>query len=248
MSVLHTASTIFVDFNNIIANTDLFVCKQLYQIAKDAESMKTHMLHAFFEIIDQVGEEYIINYVNTKKNHNPFREIVDSDMDDIKDKSSEEIDDLCQEIYDAILYYDYSIPESIIFEYTNIADALWTISKDKQLETVFIYVEDITPSIQQSLMERFENYDKFIMVTGDKGELLNDLKCDLYIFDDIMDIELLPSVINPPAGERPIDILFNDTIPNMELWKNYFVDDDGTHKSVSERVYADINIVSVITN
>ena len=59
-----------------------------------------------------------------------------------------------------------------------------------------------------------------------------------------MDVELLPSIVEGVTRPKS-DILFLSSIPNMDLWLNYFMDGDNTHTTVKEKYNANFHILSV---
>lgn len=247
MPVLHESSNIYVDFENVIANTDIFVCTKLYKIFKDKRDIITsHPIHGLFDVIDATGLESLNTLEELKTTFNPLRELADdtkvtpeSDL-----TKSEQLDLICNDIYDQILSYNYSDIDSLEdLTYTNISDSLSVLTKDKKLENLYVYVKNLSPFIHTSLYEHFRNSSKLKIITGDRRKFFDEVVCDTYIFNNIMDIELLPSVTSDNPRNK-IEVLMLNSIPNKNLWNTYFQDSDNVHDSVSERFNANISIIT----
>ena len=247
MSVLHNVSNIYVDFENVIANTDIFVCTKLYKNLKDKkEIIKSHPIHGLFDVINTTGIESISTLEQLKTTFNPLRELADETKLSSEQNltKSQQLDLICDDIYDQILSYNYTDIESIEdMTYTNIADSLVVLTKDKKLENIYVYVKNLSTFIHSSIYEHFREVGKVKIITGDRRKFFDEVVCDTYIFNNIMDIELLPSVTSDYKRKK-IEIAMLNTIPNKQLWDTYFKDADNSHSTVSERFNASISIIS----
>ena len=248
MSVLHSASIIYADFENVIMNTDYFVCRKLYDNLMNEKSgvdISKHPIHGFFDVVNSAGVDCIPIFTLKKKTHNPLRELADlSKIVPVNGVTKEQqADEICDDLYDSVLSFDYKDYSSDMV-FTNTASAIKILLKDQQLQNVYIYVKKISSTIHKSIYDFFTNNGKIHIVTGDRRKFFSENKCDLYMFNNIMDIELLPSVTGIIKQDTPkIDVLFLDTVHNIDLWNSYFADAPSDHSTVSSMYYANISIL-----
>ena len=254
MSALHGPSTVYVDFENVIANTDYFVCKKLYQLLKeDKEAVKNNILHNFFDIINQLGEEYILSFCNTKKNINPFFEIADlsvlteEELAPFKEAklSNEEINVfLCTQMYYEILNHSYTFDYMDDFSYTNVADSLKVLLKDNQLQKIYIYVDSMTEFIHKSLYNKFNNSDKIVIVTGDKPKFLSEYRCDTYMVQNVYDIRFLSK--NFKESDNKSSFIFLSYPYNQNVWDTVLTDEDHkSHATIENEFHVNVSMMNV---
>lgn len=255
MSALHGPSTIYVDFENVIANTDYFVCKKLYGLMNDdKEAVKNNILHNFFDIINKLGgEDYILSFCNTKKNINPFFEIADlsllseAELAPFKEAnlSNEDINVfLCSQMYYEILNHNYTFDYMDDFSYTNVADSLKALLKDNQLQKIYIYVDTLTDFIHKSIYNKFNNSDKIVIVTGDKINFLSQYRCDSYMVQNVYDVRFLSKKFK--EKDNPASFVFLDYTYNQIVWDTVFADDDHkAHKTIENEFHIDVSMMKV---
>lgn len=244
MSALHESTTLFVDFENVLCNTDEFVCGKLYDLVNEYDDIVTNNpLYAVFEVMRITGKDALPEFSKLKNTINIFRDLIDpSKIEDVEGIDKEtQMDMIAEDTYDGILYYDYKNFDE--FTFSNIAESFISLIKDENLSTMYIYTKYITSAIHKSIYNLYQSSEKVKIVSGDKGEFLKTTKCDMYIFNDAKDIELLPPIIGTPP-KRKVDVLFLNNIPNNKLWETYFIDGDNTHTSVSEKYNASIAFIS----
>ena len=254
MSALHGSSVVYVDFENVIANTDFFVCKKIYQLLKnDKEAVKNNILHNFFDIINQLGEDYILSFCNTKKNINPFFEIADlsvlteQELAPFKEAglSNEEINVfLCSQMYYEVLNHEYTFDYMDDFSYTNVADSLKVLLKDTQLQKIYIYVDTMTNFIHKSLYNKFNNSDKVVIVTGDKFKFLSETRCDTYMVQNVYDIRFLSK--NFKETDNKSSFIFLDYNYNQVAWDKAFSDENhSSHTIIENELHINVNMMKV---
>lgn len=247
MSVLQSASNIYIDFEGALVNTDIFVCNKLYEtLSNHMDIVNTHPIHPIFEFINQMNKDDLIYFTKIKKTQNILREWADpTKINNIPDMDIEEqLDYICDDIYDKILYHPYNPEVSDEFIFTDIANSLSVLMKDKKMNKIYVYVKDLTEAIHAAIYQTFNFFDKVQILTGDRRTFFSEVVCDTYIFNNIMDVELLPSIVEGVTRPKS-DILFLSSIPNMDLWLNYFIDGDNTHTTVKEKYNANFHILSV---
>ena len=254
MSALHGSSTVYVDFENVIANTDYFVAKKLYQLLKnDKDAVKNNILHNFFDIINQLGEDYILSFCNTKKNINPFFEIADlsvlteAELAPFKEAHLSENDInvfLCCQMYYEILNHNYTFDYIDDFSYTNVADSLKVLLKDSQLQKIYIYVDTMTDFIHKSLYNKFNNSDKVVIVTGEKAKFLSEYRCDTYMVQNIYDIRFLSK--NFKETDNRASFIFLDNSYNQLAWNNTLADEDHkSHTTIEDEFHINVSMMKV---
>lgn len=244
MSVLFGASKIYADFENVIAYADYFVCKKIYEQLHDKDIVKNHPIHGFFEVISSTGIDAIPTFVMQKKTHNPLRELADMSKISVKNGESKEsqADIICDDLYDTVLSTDYE--DGTQFLYTNLAHSIKILLRDTKLTDVYIYVKNMSIPIHKSIYEFFEDSNKIHVLTGDRRNFFQDISCDVYVFNNIMDVELLPPNIGEESYKRPKkDILFLNTEPNTLLWDTYFADEPNVHNSVNMKYHAEFSVL-----
>lgn len=250
MSLLYDSSSLLLDFNNVLVNTDFFVCHTLYTTIKDRDFISKQPIHTFFDIIDQTGVDMIDNFVQVKTNINPFRDIIDVSLIEFEsgiDKDVQ-INLMCDSLYKNILAKACQTDIPLLF--TNIADSFKFLTKDTNLTNIYLYMDlDIlSEPLHKAIFDYFDtNNTKVTIVGGDKKKFISENECNLYIFENARDIECLPSILDPNNIPKK-EILLLDNDYNRTLWNTYFMDGDNTHTSVNTRFNIDVSFVKVQSN
>ena len=253
MSALHKATSIYVDFEEVIAKTDEFVCTMIYNTLKNDEKLiDNSIIKNFFDIMKRTGEDYIPSFVDTKTSLNPFVDIADisESVDDIiielkqNGMSDEDIKYmLCDQIYDDVITHDYKSDIAYMMHFTHIADSIKVLLKDKQLEKIYVYVKINTPFIHSVIFNFFMESDKVTIVTGDKENFFKSCDCDTYIFKDIRDIQFLPT--NKHKDEDKSDVIMLSTQYNMDYWMDMKDDNDKyvSHNNIKDLYNVEVSMI-----
>ena len=196
MSILYKSSVIFINFEDMLCDTDSYVCNQVY---KANDSLKTNMFNKLIETIErpEVGVDNIKFLVMTKQTDCFLREYVSNDYlgDDIDiiDNNDDKITNIpiiVSSMYNEILYNDKVTKIDNDITFTNLSNSIEYLITDPNFQKMYVYMPSCTQAIHELIYNHFSRIkDKITIVTGDMESFLQTTPCDVYI---IKDIDLVP--------------------------------------------------------
>lgn len=179
MSILTAKSIIFIEFENILCDTDTFVIQKIYDTFKN--NRENCILNALLDKIERNGIENIKYISQVKKNMNPLIEYIN---DDIEDK-----DGIAYEIYNNILYAEYGSTETFdSMPKTIIGSSLDVLIMDENLEKTYIFCKNPTPEICEFIYEMYDE-SRTDIIAGDESDFLRKVPCTSYFISDSSNIQ-----------------------------------------------------------
>lgn len=186
MSILHKSSTIFIDFEDMLCDTDSYVCKQLYTSYKSSKP-NDFIFKKLIDTIDhpEVGDENIKYLVMTKETDCFLEEYVD-DGQLQSDEEHMNLSIIVNAIYSEILYNDNISDIGGQLSLTKIGDNMRYLIKDPNLKNIYIYMPSCTNAIHRFIFNQFTDLqEKITIITGDRESFIRSTPCELYIMKSI---------------------------------------------------------------
>lgn len=222
----------FIDFEDILFDTDTFVCKQIYKAlcAMKPEDCAKHPLHYLKDAIDQAGENTINTITKLKNTSNPLEEFIDEEL--LEEGIQPDI--LANTFYYTILDDD-SDENMLVGEVlpTTFAESINAVLQDTNFKMAYVYVNGELTDAKHVLISSFFNYNpKITMVTGDKLAFIKQYQIDTYAFKNISEIEYLKMIPNRSV-DTALEFITTEAPFNHNLWEQT-KDEDGFHEDLSK--------------
>lgn len=201
MSILTAKSVIFIEFENLLYDTDTFVIQKIYDTFKD--NREHCICNELIDKIERNGIQYMKYIAQTKQNMNPIIEYLD---DDIEDPAG-----VAEEIYNDIIYAEYGTLEPFdILHKTIIGNSVDGIMKDEHFDRMYVYCKNPTNEICDLLFELYS--DRVIIIGGDKSDFFQTIPCTSYFIADALD---LLDIVKVDHGDEPIEVYIPEYSFNM---------------------------------
>ena len=177
MPILTAKSIVFIEFENLLYDTDTFVIERLYD--KYKEDIENCPFCELINKIDRNGIENIRFISQVKTNINPIMQYMNDNIENPLELSNQ--------IYDNIIYHNYGTIEQFdCLEKTIIGNSVDTIMRDEHFETMYIFCNDPTPEIYDFIYSIYD--DRIIIVNGSKSDFLRTVPCNIYFISDATNI------------------------------------------------------------
>lgn len=190
-STFMTPTRILIDFQDCLCNTDFYVIKKIFNETKNKNSDHHYRyLHYIYDEFNGEPDDYIIERINFIKSNN---NILYNFLDKSKIKPCD-YNTILKKLYNIYLYKDKDHLIANAY-WTLLAKGLKLLLKDKNLEKLLIYTgekNDFNPIICEVITNFFNNSNnKIEVIAGPKSILLQKYKFDVYILNNISDINNL---------------------------------------------------------
>lgn len=197
MSLLTRQSTIFIEFMDLVVNSDLYVVKRLVELMSN-EIIKLDYLTPLLNEFKDEPDNYIIERLNSKFNLNPLLDYLD--MSKLVDGIN--YMDEMNNLYNTVLCEDISSMHKL--KSTNLLDSLVNILSNKDIKSIYVYYPKYSQSIHFFIRELFNDSKKVSVVDGDIESAICNLDVDSYFIRDIVNIH---SLMNKPNRKQTIDFV-----------------------------------------
>lgn len=191
MPILSVKTTIFIEFENILFDTDTFILGELYLKYINASDELRMLFKPLMDIIDKYGVDNLYLLSQIKHNRNPLYDFIDHDMEYPNKK------EICDFLYDSILYGEYDIEYMHNLELTNIGKSIYQLLIDENLDKLYIYINRETDSIMNFLVTWLNQDTRIEYITGNKNDFLEKIECESYFLSRYDDIESIAKLSNP---------------------------------------------------
>ena len=206
MPILTAKSIVFIEFENLLYDTDTFVVQKVYDKYKDD---REHC--PCLELLDRIDRNGIENmkYISqVKMNINPIMEYMNDNVDNPLD--------VANDIYESIMYAEYGTTEQFDdLNKTTVGNSIDMIMRDEHFQTMYIFCNNPTPEIYDFIYSMYD--DRIIIISGDKSDFLQTVPCTAYFISDATNILDIMEI------ERDEDDIVEIYIPEYK----FTMDEDG---------------------
>lgn len=222
MSMLYGNTSVFIDFEGMLYDTDTYVVRELYNYINQRD--EPSMFDSMYELFDNLSVENIKYALQLKSFPNPLMEFIaalDNEDEDI------DLEQVADEVYNSTLY-NFKLPEGEITPETNtlrltsIGAGLQTLLNDTRFKTLYIYVTcELNNDIITLINNDLDSDCDIIFLTGDKKKAMSDHICDFYFLSKLYDMYHI--------CDRHHNDEINVLVPTFE----FNMDDDGENSLVN---------------
>ena len=189
MSLLYGTTSVFIDFEGMLYDTDTYVVRELYDYIRKQDGPS--MFDSMYELFDNLSIENIKYALQLKSFPNPLMEFIES----LGDDDDTDLEEVADEVYNSTLYTfklpeGEITPETNILRLTSIGAGLKSIINDPNFKTLYIYVtRELNNDIIKLINEELDTVDcDIVFLTGDKKKAMNTEICDFYFLSKVSDI------------------------------------------------------------
>lgn len=201
MSLLHGATSIFIEFEGILYDTDLYVVREIYDYMMSHDD-KVTLFDELPKIMDKVSPRNLKYLLQTKQYQNPLYDYITEDIE-LDDDSDVDLEDLADGIYSETLYNFKYVelppdgepdPDDTLntLRLTMIGTSLKSIIMDENMKNVYIYFKKApNDDILKVITEDLGDHGCIQIVHGDLHDAMINNLSDVYFLNNVLDIYCL---------------------------------------------------------